>query len=136
MGSEAVKAVTAKPPRRRRTAEQARADVLREARQLLLDEGPQAVTLKGVAATLGMSHVNLIHHFGSAAGLQTSLMESMAADLRRALADRDYVIKAGDGSARRFVDIVFDAFAAGGAGKLVAWMALSGDNTALDAWWP
>lgn len=101
-----------------------------EARRLLLEAGPQAVTLKGVAEPLGMSHVNLIHHFGSAEGLQTALMGSMQAELRAALADRDYDIT-DRATARRFVDLVFDAFH-GGAGKLTAWIALSGHEAIMD----
>ncbi len=122
----------AKAVRRRRTAEVARAEALAEARRiLLLTEGPQAVTLKAVAAPLGVSHVNLIHHFGSAEGLQTALMRSMAAELRAALNNRDYEIR-DLASARRFIDLVFDAFGAGGAGKLTAWIALSQSSLVMD----
>jgi AcrR family transcriptional regulator len=119
-----------KPVRRRRSAETARAEAVHEARKLLMESGPQAVTLKGVAEPLGMSHVNLIHHFGSAEGLQTALMRSMASELRVALSSRDYDIHDLD-TARRFVDLVFDAFH-GGAGKLTAWIALSGDEAVMD----
>jgi AcrR family transcriptional regulator len=119
-----VKAPSANPPRRRRSAEVARAEAVAQARRILLEEGPQGVTLKGVAGPLGMSHVNLIHHFGSAEGLQTALMRSMAAELRAALASRDDQIR-DLASARRFIDMVFDAFGAGGAGRLTAWIALS-----------
>jgi AcrR family transcriptional regulator len=121
----------AKAVRRRRTAEVARAEALAEARNLLLTDGPQAVTLKAVAAPLGMSHVNLIHHFGSAEGLQAALMESMVAELRDALNNRDYEIR-DMASARRFIDLVFDAFNAGGAGKLTAWIALSQSSLVMD----
>ena len=40
------------------------------ARILLIEAGPQAVTLKAVAARIGRTHANLLHHFGSAAELQ------------------------------------------------------------------
>jgi AcrR family transcriptional regulator len=121
----------AKAVRRRRTAEVARTETLAEARHLLLTDGPQAVTLKGVAAPLGMSHVNLIHHFGSAEGLHAALMESMVAELRNALNNRDYEIR-DMASARRFIDLVFDAFNEGGAGKLTAWIALSQNSLVMD----
>ena len=42
-------------------------------RVLLIEAGPQAVTLKAVAARIGRTHANLLHHFGSAAGLQKAL---------------------------------------------------------------
>jgi AcrR family transcriptional regulator len=43
---------------------------LQAARALLIEAGPQAVTLKAVASRIGRTHANLLHHFGSAAGLQ------------------------------------------------------------------
>ena len=60
--------------RRRRSAEEVRKAALVEARALLLSSGPDAVTLKAVADRLEMTHSNLLHHFGSAAELQSALM--------------------------------------------------------------
>ncbi|HBV12006.1 MAG TPA: TetR/AcrR family transcriptional regulator [Brevundimonas sp.] len=74
-----------KPRRRRRSPEEARREALASARILLLSGGPNAVTLAAVAAEIGVTHANLIHHFGSAAGLQSALMGSMVADLSDAL---------------------------------------------------
>src|SRR5690606_29840313 len=56
------------PPakRLRRTSAEARTLALESARKLLLAKGPDAITLQAVATDLGMSHTNLIHHFGSA----------------------------------------------------------------------
>ena len=64
--------------RKRLKPENSRSVALDAARHLLLTEGPQAVTLKAVAAKIGRTHANLIHHFGSAAGLQTELARSTA----------------------------------------------------------
>jgi AcrR family transcriptional regulator len=55
--------------RKRLNSEESRSAALEAARELLLEEGPQAVTLKAVAAKVGRTHANLLHHFGSAAGL-------------------------------------------------------------------
>src|SRR6185312_8515534 len=66
----------------------------------------------------------LIHHFGSAEGLQTAVVRSMAVELRAALTHRESEIR-DLASARQFIDMVFDAFGAGGAGRLTAWIALS-----------
>ncbi|HVZ69230.1 MAG TPA: helix-turn-helix domain-containing protein, partial [Rhizomicrobium sp.] len=52
--------------RRRRSAVEAREEALASARKLLLRHGPEGVTLMAVADDLGMTHGNLIHHFGSA----------------------------------------------------------------------
>jgi AcrR family transcriptional regulator len=114
-------------PRRKRLADEAREEGLVAARRLLLDHGPGAVTLANVGRELGMSHANVLHHFGSAAGLQSALMGSMITDLTRALDDAVAAL-ASDGAAPRvLVDRVFDAFGRGGAGQLAAWIAMSRD---------
>jgi len=46
--------------RRKRSPEEARREALAGARTLLLDEGPQALTLARVGAAIGMSHTNII----------------------------------------------------------------------------
>lgn len=100
------------------------------ARRLLLECGPDAVTLKAVAADLGMTHTNLLHHFGSAGELRTALMDAMVNDLNAALAEAARALRAGEAAATRvqtLVENVFDAFGRGGAGYLVAWLALTGN---------
>lgn len=104
------------------------------AQQLLIESGPQAVTLKAVGARIGRTHANLLHHFGSAEGLHTALIARMATDITATI--RDAVLgdraRAGEQDPRRIVDLVFDAFGRGGAGALASWMILSGNHDALD----
>lgn len=121
----------APPKRLRRTSEEARALALQSARRLLLAQGPDAITLQAVAAELGMSHTNLIHHFGSAGGLQTALMTEMVAEVTGTIEQAVLRLRAGQATARDFVDIVFDAFDGGGAGQLAAWIMLSGAGDKL-----
>ncbi|MNE53040.1 Bacterial regulatory protein, tetR family [compost metagenome] len=102
------------------------------ARALLLSGGPNAVTLSAVAADIGVTHANLIHHFGSAAGLQSALMGSMVADLGKALDTAVARLRTDEGAPLELVNAVFDAFAEGGAGRLAAWIALSGDLSHLE----
>ncbi|MET0536251.1 MAG: TetR/AcrR family transcriptional regulator [Steroidobacter sp.] len=118
-------------PRIRRTPEEARTLALASARRLLLAEGPNAITLQAVAADLGMSHTNLIHHFGSAAGLQSELMRQMVSELTATIESAVMRLRAGKGEMKDFVDIVFDAFDQGGAARLAAWMVLSGESMHL-----
>lgn len=118
-------------PRVRRTPEEARTLALASARRLLLAEGPDAITLQAVASDLGMSHTNLIHHFGSAAGLQSELMRQMVSELTTTIESAVMRLRAGKAEVKDFVDIVFDAFDRGGAGRLAAWMALSGESMHL-----
>lgn len=119
------------PKRLRRTSEEARAGALVSARKLLLDHGPDAITLQSVATDLGMSHTNLIHHFGSAAGLQTALMREMVSELTNTIEQAVIRLRAGEGSMRDFVDIVFDVFDSGGAAQLAAWIVMSGESDRL-----
>lgn len=115
----------------RRTPEEARTLALASARRLLLADGPDAITLQAVANDLGMSHTNLIHHFGSAAGLQSELMKQMMSELTTAIESAVMRLRARKGEMRDFVDIVFDAFDRGGAGRLAAWIILSGEADRL-----
>ena len=101
-----------------------RAEALEIARRLLLDGGPGAITLKAIGAEMGMSHANLIHHFGSADALQTRLREVLVGEIAstvRTLLEGH----ARDGKPLGVVDRVFDAYASGGLGLLVAWSALA-----------
>jgi len=118
--------------RRRRTPDEARQEALVCARARLLAGGPDSVTLKAVADDLGMTHANLIHHFGSAEGLQSALMGSMVADLSNALDTAIARLRTDDGAPLELVNAVFDAFAEGGAGKLAAWIVLKGDLSHLE----
>ncbi|PXA78739.1 TetR/AcrR family transcriptional regulator [Caulobacter sp. D4A] len=118
--------------RRRRLPEEARREALTSARALLLSGGPDAVTLSAVAGEIGVTHANLIHHFGSAAGLQSALMASMVADLTQALDEAVARLRTDEGAPLELVNAVFDAFSTGGAGRLAAWIALSGDLSHLE----
>ncbi len=118
--------------RRRRTPDEARSEALESARRLLIAHGPDGVTLQAVAREIGVTHGNLIHHFGSAAQLQSALMGAMVRDLARALESAVDHVRLDEHAARTLVDILFDAFDQGGAGQLAAWIALSNRNEHLE----
>jgi AcrR family transcriptional regulator len=118
--------------RTRLSPEESRSAALRAARKLLIDQGPQAVTLKAVAAEIGRTHANLLHHFGSAAGLQGALAKSIADSVNGSIAEAVERARAGETDARVIVDQCFDAFGREGAGALAAWMILSGNRDALN----
>ncbi|HXH52073.1 MAG TPA: TetR family transcriptional regulator [Sphingomicrobium sp.] len=117
---------------RRLAPEDSRAAALEAARALLIEEGPQAVTLKAVAARVGRTHANVIHHFGSAAGLQAELARSIAAQVTGSIARSVELAREGKADPREIVDKTFDAFGREGAGALAAWMILTGNRDALD----
>ena len=118
--------------RKRLNSEESRSAALEAARQLLLDQGPQAVTLKAVAAKIGRTHANLLHHFGSAAGLQAELARLIADRVTGNITESVGRARAHETDAREVVDLTFDAFDREGAGALAAWMILSGNRDALD----
>src|SRR5215213_9162509 len=119
-------------PRRRLTPDQSRAAAIAAARELLLENGPQAVTLKAVADKIGRTHANVLHHFGSAAGLQAELARSIAEEVTAKVAVSVERARLHQTDAREIVDQTFDAFGDGGAGALAAWMILSGNRDALN----
>ncbi|MDR3507312.1 MAG: TetR/AcrR family transcriptional regulator [Caulobacteraceae bacterium] len=112
-------------PRRRRSPDEARAQALDCAKRLLIHQGPTGVTLQAVAREIGVTHGNLIHHFGSAAQLQSALMGAMVRDLAKALEAAVVHVRSDESVPRTLIDIVFDAFDEGGAGQLAAWIAVS-----------
>ena len=120
------------PRRRRLSPEDSRDAALDAARSLLIEHGPQAVTLKAVAARIGRTHANLLHHFGSAAGLQKALIARMAQGIVGTIGAAVLRTRAGDQEPGEVVDLTFDAFGKGGAGALASWMILSGNEDALD----
>lgn len=117
--------------RKRLNPEESRSIALEAACRLLLEQGPQAVTLKAVAAEIGRTHANLLHHFGSAAGLQSELARSLAGNVTRRIAQTVEKARHHETDPREIVDQTFDAFGRGGAGALAAWMILSGNRDAL-----
>lgn len=118
--------------RKRLPPAESRNAALDAARDLLLEAGPAAVTLKAVAARIGRTHANLLHHFGSAAGLQKALAKHMAEAICGSIVAAAIAKRTGGGSPRQVVDLTFDAFDREGGGALASWMLLSGNDDALD----
>src|SRR6187399_766267 len=118
--------------RERLQPEESRAAALEAARRLLIDHGPHAVTLKAVAAEIGKTHANLLHHFGSAAGLQSALAALITGRVVAGIEEAVVRARAKEADPIEIVDRVFDAFGREGAGALAAWMILSGNRDALN----
>jgi AcrR family transcriptional regulator len=118
--------------RERLAPEESRAAALEAARRLLIEQGPQAVTLKAVAAEIGKTHANLLHHFGSAAGLQSALAALISDRVCAGIAEAVVKSRQGEADPIEIVDQTFDAFGKEGGGALAAWMILSGNRDALN----
>jgi AcrR family transcriptional regulator len=118
-------------PRKRLSPEESRDAAIEAARALLIEEGPQAVTLKAVATRIGRTHANLLHHFGSAGDLQRALIKHLADSITARILEAARRARANDQDPREVVDMTFDAFAKG-AGAMASWMILTGNQDALD----
>ena len=117
--------------RRRLTQEESRTAAVAAARALLLDQGAAAITLKAVAARVGRTHANLLHHFGSVAGLHRALAEDIAATVSTSINSAIARRRQGLATERDVVDAMFDAFTDQGAGELIGWIALTRQRDAL-----
>ena len=118
--------------RRRLSPDESRTAALDAAREILIAEGPQAVTLKAVAAKVGRTHANVLHHFGSAVGLQKALAAMLAESVCATIGETVLRARRGEADPRLIVDMTFDAFDQQGAGALATWMIMSGNKDALD----
>lgn len=118
--------------KRRLSPEESRGMALAAACDLLIEAGPQAVTLKAVASRIGRTHANLLHHFGSASGLQKSLAQYLTDQVCGSIAEAVLKSRTGEGTVRDIVDLTFDAFDKQGAAALSSWMLLTGNEDALD----
>ncbi|PHY19793.1 TetR/AcrR family transcriptional regulator [Caulobacter sp. BP25] len=123
-----IEASAPRPTRVRRSPEAARENILAAAEAILVEHGPQALKLADVAKAAGVVHANVIHHFGSIAGVETALMERMI----RNLADKVITGFNTGGATPGFgAQALFEAFEAKGAARLAAWLELTGESRRL-----
>jgi len=118
--------------RKRLSPQESRALAVAAARELLRDEGVAAVTLKSVAAKIGRTHANLLHHFGSVADLHRALAEDIAATVSASISEAIGKRRRGEASERDVVDAMFDAFRTERVGELIGWIALTRQRKALE----
>jgi AcrR family transcriptional regulator len=121
-------------PRKRRTADEARAAILDAAERRLAASGPAAIRLQEVAADVGMSHPTVLHHFGSREALVEAVvaraLDSLHAELVAAVQS-----SRGDESEDRLtslLDAVFETLVVRGHGRTFLWLMLSGYAPADD----
>lgn len=118
--------------RKRLSPTESRAHALGAARDLLREEGVQAITLKAVAARIGRTHANLLHHFGSVAELHRALADTIAHEVADQITASIGQMRRGEKRMRDVVEGMFDAFIDQRMGELVAWVALTRQRDALE----
>ena len=118
--------------RRRLSPDESRAAAVAAARDLLTSQGVAAVTLKAVAARIGRTHANLLHHFGSVAELHAALAGDIAVSVAGSITGLIGRMRRGEARLRDVVEGMFDAFIEQGAGELIAWVVLTRQREALE----
>lgn len=120
--------MSAMAARRRRTAEEARTEILDAAERRLAAAGPAALRLQEIAADVGISHPAVLHHFGSREALVQAVveraMQNLEQDLVRSFASAS--ASAGTPDSAALLDRVFETLAERGHARLMAWLMLSG----------
>ena len=112
--------------RTRRTRDASRQAILAAAEEIMLAEGPDAVRVQRVAASVGVTDAAVHYHFGSRQGLIEALLRHSGRRLVREIAAAG---AAGDGGS---VDLsavsraMKAAYVEGGAGRMMMWLALAG----------
>ena len=112
--------------RRRRTADQAKLEILDAARELLLTDGPDGLRLELIAKQTGMTHPNILHHFGSMESLREALHRKVSLDLREGLLGV-LTSESKDGSdLNTGLRKVFEEISNPEKGRLLAWVVAAG----------
>jgi len=112
--------------RRRRSAEEAKAEIIALAKAQLIEAGPDALRLDDIAAEMGVSRQAVLHHFGSREELLREVVRAAWLGLFEDLRGL------GEGTAlltpERFIDEVDDVTRRRGNARLGAWLLLSGEG--------
>ena len=120
------------PNRKRLSPAESRAAAVAAARDLLVEDGVAAITLKAVGARIGRTHANLLHHFGSVAELHRALAEEIARNVAASITGSIGRMRRGEARLRDVVEELFDAFTNQGVGELMAWVVLTRQREALE----
>ena len=128
------RAVASKSGKRRRLdAADARESILAAAEALLVEGGPDALRLTEVATRAGVSHPNVLYHFGSVSELQSQLAQRVAVRLASEMAQVFAQGMSGEMPLERAIEAVFRVFDEDGFARLIAWLELSKNDPNFDS---
>jgi AcrR family transcriptional regulator len=120
------------PPRKRRSALEAREAILDSAERRLVASGPAGIRLQEVAADVGVSHPTVLHHFGNREALVEAVVARALDSLHTGLLGAVRDAAGGPHQVVALLDSVFDALVSGGHGRAFLWLALSGHTDTVD----
>ena len=120
-------------PRRRRDGAAAREAILDAAERHLVLAGPSGIRLQEVAATAGVSHPTVLHHFGTREGLVKAVITRSLATINARLVETISQSTGDVAQVAAMLDGVFEALAQHGRARVVMWLALEGQRIEGDA---
>lgn len=118
-----------KPKRVRRTAEEAKSQILDAAEKRLREFGPGGIKLQELAADVGVSHPAILHHFGSRDGLVEAVVRRSLEVLRAKLLEEIRQQMTREVNIASILDAVYGIVAESGNARLIAWLVLDGNTT-------
>lgn len=110
-------------PRKRRSPEQARHEIMEAAKALLITEGPDSLKISNIAQKAQISHPSILHHFGSADSVILALQEDIARDIREQLIDTFQNLSVEQGIAQALINLSSPTQA-----RLMAWLVARGQS--------
>jgi AcrR family transcriptional regulator len=113
-------------PRIRRSAEDARRQILEAAERRLVAGGPDAVRVQTVARDVGITDPAVHYHFGNREGLLEALLRHCGRRLRDDLTTVASRWNAESLDMRELVDLMNESYDRRQYARLTAWMRLSG----------
>jgi AcrR family transcriptional regulator len=114
----------------RKSAEDARRDILDAAERHLSRVGPGGIRLQEIAREVGISHPAILHHFGSREDLLKEVVRRAVAKLESELVRVIAESRAEDGPpALATIEQAFHVLVEEGYARVVAWLLLSGHAT-------
>ncbi len=117
-------------PRKRRSSEEARREILQAAEARLREHGLAGLNVVAVAGDCGMSHATVIHHFGNTAGMRQALVAHMTERLLRDIIAALQREPAPEPTA--MLRQLFDALSRGGHARLLAWLSIGDEALSED----
>lgn len=124
--------MSSKPRTRiRRTAKEAREEILRAAEKEFIRHGPSGLRLKEIARTVGISHPTVLHHFGSREQLVEAVVRKRIDDMKGEVLEALSGGMPSPEGVRAILDRLAELFGDGGHARVVAFLAL-GDELIRD----
>jgi AcrR family transcriptional regulator len=125
--------------RKRRSADDARDEILAAAERHLIAQGPAGLRLQELAAEVGVSHPAILHHFGSREGLVSAVVERAVGKLQQDLMAAIAGSSSDQYPGLSVLERTYQTLATEGHARLMAWLLLEGyeplDSPAIRAHW-